>query len=210
MDAHDDDFLVVGAVEDPDLSASRQLLLVTPQVVVVELLAGRDAEPVHDDALRVHAAHHVPDGAVLAAGVQGLQHQQDAVGVLGREARLVVVEHLHARREQALAVLLVEHVARVPGIEVAFQHDLGAGLNPERLDDLANAFETDVFHRRGPWRCGGRTPSPRADDCSAAQLVDIDVPGADVLELEHTVRDERVLQNEVSRLIRRHALEQRV
>ena len=38
MDADDEDLLVVGAVEDPDVAALRQPPRVAPQVVVVELL----------------------------------------------------------------------------------------------------------------------------------------------------------------------------
>ena len=37
MDPDDEDLLVVGAVEDADVAALGQLLLVAPQVVVVEL-----------------------------------------------------------------------------------------------------------------------------------------------------------------------------
>ena len=43
-----------------------------------------------------------------------------------------------------------------------------------------------------------------------AQLVDVDVPGADVVELEDAGRDERVLQDELARLVLAHVLEQRV
>src|SRR5438105_13954261 len=50
--------------------------------------------------------------------------------------------------------------------------------------------------------CGGLIPR--------AELVDVDVPDADVLELEDAGRDERVLQDELARLLLAHVLEQRV
>ena len=48
----------------------------------------------HGDALRVHAAHHLPDRPVLAGGVQRLEHDQHAVSVLSREPLLVFGQQL--------------------------------------------------------------------------------------------------------------------
>jgi hypothetical protein len=59
---------------------------------VVELFRGGDLEAGDVDALRVHPAHNVPDRAVLAARVQGLQADEDAVGVLGGQSPLIVSE----------------------------------------------------------------------------------------------------------------------
>ena len=101
VDAHDEDVLVVRPVEDRDLAARRQLLRVAPEVVVVELLRRRRPEAVDDDALRVHAAHHVPDRAVLAARVERLEHHEHAVGVLCGEPRLVVGEERRRPRGAA-------------------------------------------------------------------------------------------------------------
>ncbi len=41
MHPHDEDLLVVGAVEDADLAALRKRSLITPQEIVVEVLAGK-------------------------------------------------------------------------------------------------------------------------------------------------------------------------
>ena len=96
MHAHDEHLFVVGAVEDADLAARRHPLRVAPQVVVVELFGRRDLEAVHGDALRVHAAHHVPDDAVLAGGVETLDDDEQGVRFLRGKTRLAVGEELHA------------------------------------------------------------------------------------------------------------------
>ena len=98
--AHHEDLLVVGAVEDADLAAARQVGGEAPQVVVVELQGRGRLVGVHGDALRVHAAHDVADGAVLAGGVERLQHDDDAVGVLRRQPLLVLAQQLDALRQE--------------------------------------------------------------------------------------------------------------
>ena len=60
--------------------------------VVIELLRRGDLE--HRDALRVHAAEHVLDRPVLSGGVQRLENDQDAVGVLVGQPHLVLGQHM--------------------------------------------------------------------------------------------------------------------
>src|SRR6478736_378174 len=67
VDAYDQHLLVMGSVEDPDPATCRQALLITAQVVLVELAGGRDFEALDPHALRVDAAHHVADRPVLSA-----------------------------------------------------------------------------------------------------------------------------------------------
>ena len=93
--AHHENLLVVGAVEDSDLTARREPARVAPQVVVVELLDRRHLEAVDGHALRVHPAHHVADRSVLARSVERLEHHENTPHVLRGEARLVLGEHLH-------------------------------------------------------------------------------------------------------------------
>ena len=71
----------------------RQPLRVAPEVVVVELLRRGDLEAVHGDALRVDAAHHVPDRPVLPRRVERLEDDENAVGALRVEARLILGQH---------------------------------------------------------------------------------------------------------------------
>ena len=129
MDPDDQDFLVVGAVEDADVAALGQLLLVAPQVVVVEVGAGRDLEAADLDALRVDAAHDVADRAVLAGRVHRLEDHHHAVGVLGGQAHLVLGQILDALGEDGLGLLRVDLAG--PGrVEVAFQPDASCRARP--------------------------------------------------------------------------------
>ena len=105
MDAHDEDLLVVRAVEDADVAALGQLPLVAPQEVVVELLRRRDLEAADLDALRIDPAHDVPDGAVLAGRVHRLEHDDDPVRVLGGQTHLVLGEQLDALRTGAASAV---------------------------------------------------------------------------------------------------------
>src|SRR5262249_4525353 len=130
MDADDENLLVVRAVEDRDLPACREALRVTPEKVVVDLLRGRLAEAVDDDALGIDAAHHVTDRAVLATGVERLKRHEEPVRVLCRESLLVVPEHLDARLEKALRVALLREISRVRGIEVPLEDHVRARSDP--------------------------------------------------------------------------------
>ena len=99
-----------------------------------------------DTPLGVHAAHDVADGAVLAGGIQGLEHDEDAVGVLGCEASLVLSQQLDASLEEFGAVPLLDEIRLVGGIEVLCQRHLGAGCDAQRLDELRDALRSLVGH----------------------------------------------------------------
>ena len=115
--------LIVGAVEDPDLAARRQVGGVAPQVVVVELLRRRNLEAAHGDTLWVHAAHHVADRPVLARRVERLQHDQHAPRVLGGQAGLILGEQAHPLFEQRDALLLLLYARLERGVEVLREGD---------------------------------------------------------------------------------------
>jgi hypothetical protein len=123
MDADDEDFLVVGPVEDRDRAPLGGQALVAPEEVVVEVLGRRDLEAVDRDALRVHPAHHVPDRAVLAGRVHRLEDDEQAVCVLGGEACLQVVEEFDARLQQLLRLRGPRRVPARRRIEVPRQPD---------------------------------------------------------------------------------------
>ena len=74
---------------------------------MVQLLGRGRLEGVHLAALRVDAAHDVLDGAVLAGGIHGLEHQQQRVLVLGVEPLLHLGEVDHALAQCGLRALLV-------------------------------------------------------------------------------------------------------
>jgi hypothetical protein len=118
---------------------------------VVEFLRGRDLEAADVDALRVHPAHDVPDGAVLAAGVEGLQAHEHAVGALGGQPRLVVGEQGDAGPQQFDAVLLLpDLVGSVGRVEVVREVNGAARSYPQRLDELGDALRSLVRHLSYP------------------------------------------------------------
>jgi hypothetical protein len=90
VDAYDQHLLVVRSVEDPDPTTRRQPLLITAQVVVVELARGWDLEALDAHALRIDAAHHVADGPVLSRGIERLENDHDAVRGLSRQPLLIL------------------------------------------------------------------------------------------------------------------------
>jgi len=51
MNAHDQDFFIIGTVENPDAAARRQGLEIAPQIIVVLFLTGRSLETVDIDPL---------------------------------------------------------------------------------------------------------------------------------------------------------------
>ena len=137
--AHGEHLLVVGAVEDADLAARRQALGVAPHEVVIQLLGGRDLEAVDPDALRVDAAHHVPDRPVLAGAVQRLQHDEDPPAVLSGQTRLVDAQQLDSLLEQRHALLLLLDPGLERRIEIPGELDAAPRSHPERLDEARQA-----------------------------------------------------------------------
>ena len=85
MDAGDDDFFVMGAVEDADFSPAGQGLVDAPHVVVVHFFRTRLLEALHLDASRIEAGKDVLDRPVFPGSVHGLQDDDQAVMVIGKE-----------------------------------------------------------------------------------------------------------------------------
>ena len=81
MDAKDQNFLVVGAIEDADPAPLGQLPRRVPQEVVVQFLRAGVLETEHLAALGIDARHHVLDGAILAGRVHRLENQQQRIPV---------------------------------------------------------------------------------------------------------------------------------
>ena len=63
-----------------------------PQVVVGQLEVARRLETGDSDPARVQVLEDLADGSVLAAGIHGLQDDEDAVFALGPEALLELLE----------------------------------------------------------------------------------------------------------------------
>src|SRR3989442_10133002 len=99
MNSHDQNFLVVRAIEDADASAFGNGLVISPEVVVVQLFGGGRFEGKDLRALRVDAGHYVLDGAVFAGGVHRLKDDQQGVSVLRVKNVLVFCQTTGVRLE---------------------------------------------------------------------------------------------------------------
>jgi hypothetical protein len=141
MHPNDQHFLVVGAVEDADPAPAGQRALVAPEEVVVEFFGRGLLEGTDGNSLRVKAAHHVLDGAVLARGVQPLEHQQHAERVLGGELVLVLGEHVDAFGEQSRG-FLPRHRACIARIVVTPEPDRAPRCYQQRADEIRHEAET--------------------------------------------------------------------
>jgi hypothetical protein len=80
-----DHVFAVAAVEDDDLAIGRHGLVDAPQRVVRALRGRRGAPADAAQRLRAHAPEDVAQRAVLAAGVQALQHHQQPKAAVGME-----------------------------------------------------------------------------------------------------------------------------
>ena len=158
MDAHHEYLFIVRPVEDPDLTAPGQVAVRAPEEVVGELV-GRGCLEGHDPyALGVQSGHDVADRAVLARGVQRLQNQQDAVGLLGCESGLEVRESRDAVGEPGGSGLFVLHTVGAGGVALGKVERRGV-LDPERRDQIVDAVSFVV---------GGGHVTPRVRRKAAA------------------------------------------
>ena len=85
VDPHDQNILVLRAVEDADLALARGFLMDPPEEIVRQLVFAGRLEGNDLAALRVQGAGDVPDRPVFSAGVHRLQDDQDGTLVLGVE-----------------------------------------------------------------------------------------------------------------------------
>lgn len=76
VNANDDHFLIVRTVKNANAAAFRESLLMPPQIVMVEFLGRRSLKCGHLTALRIDAAHHMFDRAVLSGGVHSLKNDE--------------------------------------------------------------------------------------------------------------------------------------
>ncbi len=104
MHPHDQHFLVVGAVEDADASAFRQIAGGAPQKVMLQFGGAGMLEAENLAALRVDPGHHVLDGAVLSGRIHGLEYQQDGMAVGGVQQLLQGAQLRHMLRQQCLRI----------------------------------------------------------------------------------------------------------
>ena len=104
MHAHDQHFLVIGAVEDADAPAFRQAARGAPEKIVRQFLGAGMFEAEDLAALRIDAGHDMLDGAVLAGGVHRLKNQQQRVAVVGIKQSLPRAHLASVRFEEFLVM----------------------------------------------------------------------------------------------------------
>src|SRR6185437_7778634 len=112
MHAHDQNLLVVGTVENADLSAFGKISCGPPEKVVFQF--GRAGMLVAEDlaTLWINAGHHMADRAVLSRCIHGLKDQQNSVPIVGVEKLLLRVQ-LRDVVLQKLLVLMLRFVNRI-------------------------------------------------------------------------------------------------
>jgi len=82
----------MGSVEDADGAAAGDGPVRAPQEIVGQLLFAGTAERRHGDADRANFLEHVPDGAILAGGVDALQDDEKSPLSLGVQPILQPVD----------------------------------------------------------------------------------------------------------------------
>ena len=139
-------FLVMRAIENTDASVCRQPLRHTPEEIVLQFLRTRLLEGMNLAALRIDAAHHVLDDAVLAGGVHRLQHDQHRPAVFRVKALLQFGELLDAGGQHRLGFFLIDSQAAALGRIVLRQ--------PEfiRLVDTKSLGDAVKLHSRKDYR----------------------------------------------------------
>ncbi len=105
MDAGDQNFLVVGPVEDADPPAFRQITGGAPEKIMLQFDGAGMFEAEDLAALRVDPGHHMLDGAVLSRRVHCLKDQQDGIAVGGVEKLLQRAQLRDVLPQQLLIVL---------------------------------------------------------------------------------------------------------
>src|SRR5215510_575355 len=120
MHPHHQGFLVIAAIENADATALWQTLQATPEIIVVEVFAGRRLERKNLTALRVETGHDMLDRTVLSGGVHRLKYKQYCPAVLGIKHVLKLGQESDAHGECFLDARLVlgRKLQSVSGVDV--------------------------------------------------------------------------------------------
>ena len=139
MHAHDQHFLIVGAVEDADAASPRQPQGGAAQEIILQLFFARRLERMHLAALRIDAGHHVLDDAVLARGIHALQHDQHRPLALGVQHLLLFREPREALGEHRFHAVLVDGKAEILCRVVIAEPEMFRLVDPATLDEFWRA-----------------------------------------------------------------------
>src|ERR1700730_6935175 len=125
MNAHHQDFFVIGTVENTDLAALGNYLVTSPHKIVIKLFGAGSFERPYIAALGIHSGHHMTDQPVFPGRVHALNDYQQSPAVLRVEFLLQMSQYLDAMLQQAMSFVLV---LQPPGVSriVVFQTKLVA------------------------------------------------------------------------------------
>ena len=139
-----------------------------------KLLLVRLLERVHLAALRIEAAHHMLDDAVLAGRVHRLKHDQNRPVVSRIKSLLQILETLDAFLEKILRMVLRE-AERFVRIGVGDTELVGL-VDPKAFGDVGEIHEAEPSRRSRPQRAqehGGKIGNSGIDILAAAQHPDV-------------------------------------
>ena len=88
MHWNDQNFLVIGTVEDADPAALGKAARRAPEKVMLQIFGARMLKTEDLAAFRIDAGHDVPDDAVFAGSIHPLKDQQQRV-LVGRVVKLL-------------------------------------------------------------------------------------------------------------------------
>ena len=142
MDAHDQNFLVVGTVENPDVSALGHVFHGAPHVVMIEFFGRGRFERKHLAALRVDSRHDVLDHAVFSSSVHGLKDQQERPAILRVQFVLQFGELLDALFQKFVSFFLGLDAGSVRRI-VILEAEMLSVFYAKRLYQLAAYLHSD-------------------------------------------------------------------
>src|SRR5512138_955704 len=83
MNPHHQDFLIIGAVEDAESTAFRQVFITAPEEIVIQFLRRRGFKRSDLASLWIYSGEDMLDSAILACSIHSLEDQQHAPFVVG-------------------------------------------------------------------------------------------------------------------------------
>jgi uncharacterized membrane protein len=132
--ADDEHVFIVRTVEDADHALCRGGFVDAPEIVVSALDGAGGFEAGDRAALRVYAAEDVPDRAVLSAGVNGLQNDEQRALGFGVEHFLKIRQLLQIFRRSFFCIVAIVEVAFVIGVDLGELELLAGGDEIGRVD----------------------------------------------------------------------------
>ncbi len=131
MHADHQDLFIIRTVENPDIAPPWQDSGIPPQVIMIEFFCAGNLETRDLNTLGVNAGHHVLDRAVFTRCIQGLQDDQQGVGILGVQLCPVALPATGSLCKGFFGFIFFQKIARITGIVIPEQVDLSARLNTE-------------------------------------------------------------------------------